>query len=64
MGENMARIDRLLKKAEALRPETLEQYDYEKLSTEELKEILRLAEVGSEEAKARIMEIVEPVRRW
>lgn len=60
----MARINRLLKKAAALRPEPPEQYDYEKLSTDELKEILRLAEVGSEEAEARIMEIVGPVRRW
>lgn len=60
----MAKIDRLLKKADTLRPEPPEQYDYEKLSTDELKEILRLAEVGSEEAEARIMEIVGPVRRW
>lgn len=60
----MAKIDRLLEKAAALRPDPTEQYDYDKLSVEELKEILRLAEIGTEEAEARIMEIVEPVRRW
>lgn len=60
----MAKIDRLLEKAAVLHPDPPEQYDYDKLSVEELKEILRLAEIGTEEAERRIMEIVEPVRRW
>ena len=55
----MKKIERLLKMADKIRPPEQEQFDYDKLSTEELKELLR-----EDITEERIMEILEPVRRW
>lgn len=58
IGKIVKKIDRLLRKAAAIHPEDQEQYDFEKLSTEELKELIR-----DDITEERMMEILKKARR-
>ena len=55
----MDRVGKLLLQASKLHLKQKDQYDFSKLSTDALKEIIR-----PETIEARILEILEPVRRW
>ena len=55
----MNRIDRLLNQAITLHQKQKEQYDFSKLTTSELKEI-----ICPDTSDERIMEILEPVRLY